>query len=363
MLRKFRLFLFLLIIFSIHNFYSQNNQDLDSEIISFLDTLNSETFSGIILVGKNDSIFEERTYGYSNIENKIKIDNNTKFHIASITKSFTAVGILKLYEEGKINLNKPIGNYLDSYPNQKVLDSVTIHQLLTHTAGTKAIYGEKYQNSNKDRYRKLQDYLPLFANDSLAFSPGSKYEYNGGGFVLLGLIIQEVTGENYYDYLQKNIFDPLGMNHTKALEIDGINYNTAEGYSIYINKDKSLAHNYYYISKASGASAHYSTAEDLFKFSKALRNYQLLSKNTTDLMLEPKVKGYNTFLGYGIDIDKKYEETIVGHSGGWYGIRCEWMDFLDSNYTVIILSNIDNDGKEEVSNFFKSKLTKMKELK
>ncbi len=199
--------------------------------------------------------------------------------------------------------------------------------------------------------------------ESRLFFQGSKYEYNGGGFVLLGLIIQEVTGESYYDYLQKNIFDPLGMNHTKALEIDGINYNTAEGYSIYINKDKSLAHNYYYISKASGASAHYSTAEDLFKFSKALRNYQLLSKNTTDLMLEPKVKGYNTFLGYGIDIDKKYEETIVGHSGGWYGIRCEWMDFLDSDYTVIILSNIDNDGKEEVSNFFKSKLTKMKELK
>jgi len=360
----FRIIFFTLsLILILPNSYSQNNHNLDSEIASFLDTLKPEIFSGIILVGKNDSIIQERTYGYSNIENKTKIDKNTKFHIASITKSFTAVGILKLYEQGKVELNKPIGNYLESYPNQKVLDSVTIHQLLTHTAGTKAIYGKEYQNSNKNRYRELKDYLPLFANDTLNFIPGSKYEYNGGGFVLLGLIIQNVTGENYYDYLKKNIFNPIDMNHTKALEIDGINYNTADGYSIYLREDKSLAKNDYLISKASGASGYYSTAEDLFKFSKALKEFKLLNKETAQLMLEPKVKGYNTHLGYGIDIDQRYEETIIGHSGGWYGIRCEWMDFRDSNYTVIILSNFDNDGQQDVSDFFKSKISRKLEVK
>ena len=362
-MHKFILILFSITLISTSNLYSQNSKKLDSEIASFLDTLKPETFSGTILVGKNDSIVEERTYGYSNIENKIRIDKNTKFHIASITKSFTAVGILKLYEQGKVDLNKPIGNYIENYPNQRVLDSVTIHQLLTHTAGTKAIYGEEYQKSNKNRYRELEDYLPLFANDSLNFTPGSKYEYNGGGFVLLGLIIQNVTGENYYDYLKKNIFDPLGMDHTKALEIDGVNYNTADGYSIYLREDKSLAKNDYLISKASGASGYYSTAEDLFKFSKALKEFKLLNKETTELMLEPKVKGYNTHLGYGIDIDQRYEETIIGHSGGWYGIRCEWMDFRDSNYTVIILSNFDNDGQQDVSDFFKSKISRRLEVK
>ena len=362
-MRNFILFLFSITLISTSNLYSQNNKKLDSEIASFLDKLKPETFSGVILVGKNDSLFEERTFGYSNVEDKIGIDKNTKFHIASITKSFTAVGILQLYEQGKIELNTPIGNYLDSYPNQRVLDSVTIHQLLTHTAGTKAIYGEEYQMSNKNRYRELEDYLPLFANDSLNFPPGSKYEYNGGGFVLLGLIIQNVTGENYYDYLKKNIFEPIGMNHTKPLEIDGVNYNTADGYSIYLREDKSFAKNDYLISKASGASGYYSTAEDLFKFSKALRGYKLLNKETTDLMLEPKVKGYNTHLGYGIDIDKRYKETIIGHSGGWYGIRCEWMDFTDSNYTVIILSNFDNDGQQDVSDFFKSKISGKLEVK
>lgn len=350
------------IIFSTSINYSQSNSNIEDKIDSFLNKLSGDEFSGTILVAKNDSILQKRAYGLAikelNVENKI----DTKFNIASITKSFTAVGILKLYEQGKVNLNTPIINYLDSYPNKRVLDSVTIHQLLTHTAGTKAIYGKEYQESNKNRYRKLEDYLPLFANDSLAFSPGSKYEYNGGGFVLLGLIIQNVTGENYYDYLQENIFDPIGMHNTKALEIDGVNYNTADGYSIHIREDKSLAKNDYLLSKASGASGYYSTAEDLFKFSRALRNYELLNKETTELMLEPKVKGYNTYLGYGIDIDKRYEEDIIGHNGGWYGISCEWMDFLDSDYTVIILSNTDNEGKEEVSNFFKSKIsTKLEE--
>lgn len=362
-MRNLTLVLFSLTFFTTHNFYSQKDHDLNSEITSFLDTLTSETFSGIILVGRNDSIFSERTYGYSNIEHKIKTNRNTKFHLASISKSFTAVGILKLYDQGKIELDKPIGNYLDDFPNQQVLELVTIHHLLTHMAGTKAIYGEEFQRTNKNRYRELEDFLPLFENDSLAFSPGSKYEYNGGGFVLLGLIIQKVTGESYYDYLEKNIFDPAGMDHTEALEIDGINYNTADGYSIYLREDNSLARNDYLLSKASGSSGFYSTAQDLFKFSKALRSYKLLSKETTDLMLEPKVKGYNTHLGYGIDIDNRYKETIIGHSGGWYGIRNEWMDFLDSNYTVIILSNFDNDGQEKVSNFFKSEISNKPEIK
>ncbi|MGB5553239.1 MAG: serine hydrolase, partial [Flavobacteriaceae bacterium] len=104
------------------------------------------------------------------------------------------------------------------------------------------------------------------------------------------------------------------------------------------------------------AGFHYSTIEDLFKFSKALRNYKLLKKETTELMFKPKVKGYNTNLGYGIDIDLRYNQTIQGHSGGWYGVHNELMDFMTDNYTVILLSNIDDNGKtgaSMVADFFK----------
>lgn len=351
-MKKLILLFSLVIICSLNNKVTSQTVK-NEEIKKFLDTLSDKTFSGTILVAKNDTIIEKRAYGLSSKEFNVKNKIDTKFNIASITKSFTAAAILKLYDEGKIELDEPIKPYLKEYPNETVLDSVTIHHLLTHTAGTKAIYGENYKITNKDRYKRIKDYLPLFATDSLAFSPGSKYEYNGGGYVILALIIENISGQSYYNYLQENIFNPLGMNHTQPLEIDGIHYNTANGYSLYINENKSLTRNDYQLSKASGASGYYSTIEDLFKFSKALRNNKLLSKKTTELMLTPKVKGYNTYLGYGIDIDQRSEEEIIGHNGGWYGIKVEWMDFINSNYTVIILSNFDNNGKDLVSNFFK----------
>jgi CubicO group peptidase (beta-lactamase class C family) len=333
--------------------FSQNS-DSDKEITSYLDQLTDKDFSGTILVAKNDDIIEQRAFDMANKEFRIKNKIDTKFNIASITKSFTAAAILQLYDEGKLDLHKPIGNYLSEYPNEEVKKSVTIHHLLTHTAGTKAIYGENYQITDKTRYKQVKDYLPLFANDTLLFPPGSKYEYNGGGFVILALIIESVSGEDYYSYLNNHIFSPLRMENTSALEIDDVVENKADGYSIHLKEDKSFAHNYYHLSKASGASGYYSTVEDLFLFSQALKNYKLLSEKSTKLMFEPKVDGYNTKLGYGIDIDLRYNQPILGHNGGWYGINAEWMIFDKSGYTIILLSNLDNNGKTEVSDFFKT---------
>jgi len=147
--------------------------------------------------------------------------------------------------------------------------------------------------------------------------------------------------------------------------VDSIVKNKASGYTSQFGQNKNLKKNEYYLTKASPAGFYYSTVEDLFKFSKALRNHKLLTKETTDLMLEPKVKGYNTHLGYGIDIDNRYNQTIIGHSGGWYGIHCELMDFMNDHYTVVILSNIDDGGKtgaSKVADFFKNLLAG-KELK
>ena len=343
---------FLLIFLLNASLYAQDATEI--KIDSFLNQLHETDFSGTILVARNDTVLEKRAYGMANIEFEVKNNIDTKFHIASITKSFTSAAILQLYEKGKVELHKPIGAYLTSFPNEEIRNSVTIHHLLTHTAGTKAIYGENYQKTNKTRYREIEDYLPLFATDSLLFPPGSKYEYNGGGFVILAMIIEKVSGENYYSYLKNNIFSPLGMKNTFALEVDEVIANRADGYSRYLRDDHSLAHNDYFLSKASGASGHYSTVEDLFRYSRGLRNNILLKEETTRLMFEPKVQGFHTKLGYGIDVDLRYNQPILGHNGGWYGIRAEWMDFMKSGYTVVILSNVDNDGKDLVSDFFKN---------
>lgn len=334
-------------------------QGQSGEIKSFLDNLSINDFSGTILVAQNDSIIETRSYGLANIEYNVKNRINTRFNIASITKMFTAVATLQLYEQGKIDLNVPIGKYLPHYQNKMVRDSVTIHQLLTHTSGLNNFYVSDLDKMVNMKYKEISDFVPLFVNDSLLSKPGEQYNYSGTGFVLLGLIIEKVSGKSYYDYIKDNVLMPANMTSTSAIEIDSIVKNKANGYTSQFGKSKVLKKNDYYLTKASPAGFYYSTAEDLFNFSKALRTYKLLNKETTKLMFKPKVKGYNTHLGYGIDIDQRYNQTILGHSGGWYGIHTELMDFMDDNFTVVILSNIDDGGKEgasKVADFFKTLL-------
>ncbi|MFK8013629.1 MAG: serine hydrolase domain-containing protein [Marinicellaceae bacterium] len=205
-------------------------------------------------------------------------------------------------------------------------------------------------------YKEISDFMPLFVNDKLLSKPGTQYDYSGTGFVILGLIIEKVSGENYYDYIRHNILVPTKMINTTELEVDSIVTNKASGYTSKFGENKTLKKNDYYLSKASPAGFYYSTVHDLFNFSKALRSHKLLKKETTELMFTPKVKGYNTHLGYGIDIDQRHQQNIIGISGGWYGIHCELMDFVDSNYTIVILSNIDDGGKKGtslVADFFK----------
>ena len=328
--------------------FGQSNGNINAEITSYLNDLDSKDFSGTILVAQNDTIIEERAYGFSNIEYKVPNKIDTKFNLASITKLFTAVATMQLYEQGKLKLKTPVGEYLPDYPNKLVRDSVTVHQLLTHTSGLNNFYVSDEDKINPSKYKKVSDFVPLFVNDTLLSKPGTKYDYSASGFVMLGLIIEKVSGENYYEYVKNHIFKPAGMPNTTELEVDSIVQNKASGYTSMFGENKTLKKNDYYLTKASPAGFHYSTVNDLFNFSKALRNYKLLKKETTELMFEPKVKGYNTHLGYGIDVDQRYNQTILGNSGGWYGIHTELMHFVKDNYTVIILSNIDDGGKKEL---------------
>jgi CubicO group peptidase (beta-lactamase class C family) len=355
MLIKKNIYLIIIILFTGIFAFGQSNINKESQITSFLDSLNQDDFSGTVLVAHNDKIIEKRAYGQASIEFCVKNNIDTKFNIASITKLFTAVATLQLYEQGKLKLNIPIGEYLPNYPNKLVRDSVTIHQLLTHTSGLNNFYVADFDKIKNSDYKKISDFVPLFVNDSVLSKPGTKYDYSATGFVILGLIIEKVSGKNYYDYIKDAITKPTEMFNTTELEIDSIVSNKANGYTSMFGESKILKKNDYYLTKASPGGFYYSTISDLFNFSKALRNYKLLNKKTTELMFEPKVKGYNTHMGYGIGVDKRYNQKILGHSGGWYGIHCELMDFTNDNYTVIILSNLDdggNNGASKLSDFF-----------
>lgn len=297
------------------------------------------------MVAKDNEVLYTKAYGLANIEHNVPNTTETMFNIASITKLISAVAILQLVEKNIVELHTPIGNYLPGYPNRSVKDSVTIHHLLTHTSGLNNFYVEdEYTNSNKLDFKSVSDFVPLFSGKPLLSTPGKQYNYGASGFIIAGLIIEEMTGQSYYEYVEKNILAPSKMDNTIALEVDAIQNNKASGYTTWTQSDESLRKNEYYLSKSSPGGFYYSTVSDLFKLSKQLRGYKLLDRKTTELMFEPKVKGYNTHIGYGIDVDLRYNQIIQGHSGGWYGIRGELMDFMDDNYTVIILSNIDDNG-------------------
>ena len=339
--------------------FGQVHNEKDSRINSYLNNLHKDDFSGNILVAHNDKVLFERSYGFSSIEHGIENNIDTKFNIASITKMFTAVATLQLFDQGKLELEKPIGTYLPDYPIKLVRDSVTVHQLLTHTSGLNNFYTADSDKLKNLDYKEISDFLPLFVNDTLLSKPGTKYDYSASGYLVLGLIIEEITGESYYDYVKKHILQPALMLETTELEIDSIVKNKANGYTSMFGENEILKKNDYYLTKASPAGFYYSTTKDLFNFSKALRGFQLLKKETTKMMFAPKVKGYNTQLGYGVDVDNRYKKTIIGQSGGWYGIHCQLLDFVEDNYTVIILSNIDDGGEKgatKVTDFFKGLL-------
>lgn len=327
--------------------HSSKQLNKNKHIKTYLNGLSD--FSGTVLVAHKDQIIEQRAYGLSSVEHNVENNINTKFNLASISKLITATGILQLVEQNKLNLNDKVGMHLPDYPNATVRDSVTIHHLLSHTSGIPPFYNDIFLNSDKLQYNTVSNFLPLFQEDTLSFNPGKKYQYSGSNFVLLGRIIEEVSSMNYYDYIDSLIFKKVGMTNSLAIPTDSIVTNKANGYTCLWGDQKYFSRNDYYISKASPAGFHYSTANDLYLFSKAFRSGKLINTNSLKLMTSPKTRGYNTHIGYGIDIDNRYEEQIIGHSGGWFGIRTELMDFITSEYTIIVLSNKDDDGRSGAS--------------
>ncbi|MEO1518686.1 MAG: serine hydrolase domain-containing protein [Bacteroidota bacterium] len=283
---------------------SQNEQ-----LVKYLDAVND--FSGTVLLAQQDKLLAHRAYGLASIEYQVPNETDTRFHIGSISKGFTAVAALQLVEQGKVDLEQVVGTYLPDYPSALVRDSVQIWQLLTQPPG-----------------------LPSSDNDP---------------YVILELIVEKASGLHWYDYLDQHIFQRVGMTQTFAAGPDSIFQNKASGYTSLWGKNSHLSRNDPQLSKASPAKSFYASTEDLFRFSKALRSHQLLSKEMTEAMLRPQAKGHNTHLGYGVKIDQRCDQRILGLSGSWFGVRSEWMEFLASGHTLIILSNKDDNGRSGAS--------------
>jgi hypothetical protein len=173
----------------------------------------ADRFFGVALIAKNGKPVFAQAYGLADREHKTPNTLTTRFRIGSMNKMFTAVAILQPVQTGKLDLNGSLGKYLTDYPNKDVAAKVNISELLMHTGGTGDIFGPEFE-AHRLELRSLQDYVKLYGNRAPTFEPGSRWEYSNYGFILLGVVIEKVSGESYYDYVREHIYMPAGMTST-----------------------------------------------------------------------------------------------------------------------------------------------------
>jgi CubicO group peptidase (beta-lactamase class C family) len=307
----------------------------------------ADVFSGSVLIAKDGKPIFQNAYGLAskayNVPNRI----DTKFNLGSMNKMFTAVAIAQLVEQGKLSFDDPVGKILPDYPNKEVAEKVKIHHLLTHTSGLADYFTQQFFETSKDRFKAVKDYLPLFVDKPLLFQPGERMSYSNAGFMLLGAIIEKVSGQDYFSYVREHIYKPAGMNDTDAFELDRDTPNLAIGYTNENEEGRFIpgprANNLFrHVVKGGPAGGGFSTAPDLLKFANALLGHKLLSQHYTDIVTTGKVAaGPGLKYGYGFFCAEVNGKRTVGHSGGFSGINSQLDIHLDTGYTIIVMSNYD----------------------
>ncbi|WP_291911057.1 serine hydrolase [Chitinophaga sp. CB10] len=333
---------------------AQVKDPLATSVARHLDQLAAtDHFSGVVLIARNRKTVFNKAYGYANLSDSIPNRLNTRFNLASMGKMFTGMAIMQLVQAGKLSLKAKVGSVLPGYANKAVADSVTIHQLLTHTSGM-GNFWEEHEKLAKEKYRTVDDYITLFINKPLLFTPGARYFYSNAGYTLLGKIIEQVSGQTYFDYVKQHIFLPLKMYDTDAYELDNAVPRIAIGYSMSPEDPGQWKNNIYVnVVKGGPAGGSYSTAADLLRFANAVLTNQLLNKENTALYINGKVKYDKGSYAYGMSIDTLNGHPLFGHTGGHFGIANELMVCPDLGFTVIILTNGEVENYWEASNFIK----------
>ncbi len=293
-------------------------------------------FQGAALVARDGKVIFKKGYGMANIELGVPNTPEMIFQIGSITKQFTATGILQLEERGLLSLGDPITKHLPDYAKETG-DKITIHYLLSHTSGIPNYTSMPGVMDNKALPTSVDDLMGIFKDEPLDFEPGEKYVYSNSNYIVLGAIIEKVTGKTYEDYLQENIFKPLGMNNSGYDHRDRIMKNRAAGYSG--NEDGELINaEFVHMSTPYAAGALYSTVGDMLIWDQALYGEKILKKSSLEKMFTPVKDNY----GYGWVIDEAYGHKRIWHNGGIFGFYTSFSRWMDDKVCVVVFSN--NDG-------------------
>jgi len=312
-------------------------QDIAAKVDEYMNAgLKLGRFSSAVLIARDDKVLVSNGYGAANYDEDSPIMPFTKFRIASVTKQFTAMAILILQERGKLKVADPICKYVAECP--AAWEPITIHHLLTHTAGVPNFTGFPDFNQWKKLPTTVSALLARFRDKALDFKPGDEYHYSNSNYALLGAIIERVSGKPYQAFLQENIFDPLKMTSTGYDDTSMILKHRARGYTR--QGDKLTNAEYLDMSSVYAAGGLYSTVEDLYLWTQALATGKLVSDKTLAAMFTPFKHDY----AYGLMVKQEFGRKCIHHTGLLEGFTSFVGRYPNEKVTIIVLNNTNGSS-------------------
>ena len=325
-------------------FANQDSQAIDS-LVSFC--YNNDIFNGTILVAKNDKVIYKNALGYTNYDLKTKLTINSVFSIASVSKTFTSTAILKLQEQGKLNLNDKLSKYFPDFPNA---ENITIRHLLFHTSGMQnyLVYGGVFRVKDRpgdfiDGVTNVKAFNYLKTIDTLRFQPRERFEYSNSGYLMLSLIVEKASGKAFHQFIKDEIYTPLKMNNSYVISEPNIDIpNRVSGFTnFYTPDDDNLL--------TTGGGGILTTVEDLYKWHKGLSLAKNISKETqkkafVNITLNDGSLSHNETdttwcYGMGWVFRMNEKDSIAFHDGGLNACSAMFYQDLGQDFTIIILSN------------------------
>lgn len=312
----------------------------------------ADRFAGTIAVQRHGRMIYQSAAGLADRSDNVPVTMDTKFRVGSANKMFTAIGILQLVERGRVSLDAPVGEYLRDYPNAEFARTVTIRQLLSHTGGAGDIFTPEYE-ARRLEVKTLADYVTLFGTRAPDTSAEGKSAYANYGFVLLGRIIEAVSGEDYYTYVQRHIFAPAGMNDTASLPEEVPVPNRSRGYTR--GSDGILADNASTLPyRGSAAGGGYTSAADLIRFGEALLSGRLVSREMLAQATSPqRPEGW---YGFGFGISGQGPGRNWGHGGGAPGMNAAFRIYPELDAIVVALANLDPVAAGNQADFYANRM-------
>jgi CubicO group peptidase (beta-lactamase class C family) len=293
-----------------------------------------DEFSGVVVLARGGTPVFEHAYGMADREARRPNDVETAFNLGSINKIFTQIAVRQLAAEGKIQLDSTLAWHWPDYPHREVARRVTIRQLLQHRSGIGGnIFGDP-PGGSRAGIRRLRDFLPLFVDEPLQFEPGTQQRYSNAGYVVLGLLVERLSGEDYYAYVRRHVYEPAGMTRTAHFAVDSLPPNTAIGYTRGgpgSAGDEPLHRNTETLpGRGSSAGGGYSTAHDLMRFVQALRDRKIPGGPPPGIGIAGGAPGMNATVdgdlpgGYDLivlaNLDPPTAERVARTVRGWLGV-------------------------------------------